>query len=399
MPSSPIPLHNPAGLLRRINKLIEQRRFSKALPLARQLREADPANPLVWAAEGICLSESGQSADALRIFDRALKSFPNDYNILYYKAETLSSQKKFEKAETAYRAALANVPASDRRSRSECLNGLGVALWHLLMKDEALECWRLAIQADPKNKTARRNLEEFTSPYGRPQSVSPAMDDVNKFREVQTSRYLASQGRDEFESQREVAKVLGAIFEAWNNRLAPRGAELDRMTAAEKTVLFKSTHVDFEGGRPRASTGRRKPEPPPPNEQEMSDAVKEVERKAWKQLGFLPSSQAALLVVVIGKPLLEAVGLRYSRIKRIIDGQQLKKGDQETITWTWEVVREVMRAAGAGDATRRMTSLSAAQGIAEQRLNRKKSLNVVRAVLELAEEVLDESDPDEEDER
>lgn len=111
-------------------------------------------------------------------------------------------------------------------------------------REEALEMWRQAIEHDPTYVLAQLNLEAFTNEYGEPARFGP-FDDVWHFHSIMQEQYLQSQGRKEFETEEEAELVSGAIMQAWNDHIAPRSKELDRMSAAEKTELFASVKLDL----------------------------------------------------------------------------------------------------------------------------------------------------------
>lgn len=112
-------------------------------------------------------------------------------------------------------------------------------------QDEALKMWKRAIQENPRNQIARKNLKECTNQYNEPAAPSPVFNDLYHFQRIQTERYFQRHGIEAFASKEEAERVLDAIRVARNRDVASRGKKLDTMTAAEKTELLKSIKVDF----------------------------------------------------------------------------------------------------------------------------------------------------------
>ena len=106
--------------------------------------------------------------------------------------------------------------------------------------------WREALREDPTNIPARKNLEEFRNEFNEAATPGAVFDDLYHFQQIQTECYLAERGKRKFESKKEMELVLGAILEVWNTHLAPRGKEIDAMTPAEKTELFRKAKIDFD---------------------------------------------------------------------------------------------------------------------------------------------------------
>ncbi len=93
---------------------------------------------------------------------------------------------------------------------------------------------------------AVKNIEQFTNPYGEPSAPSGLFDDLYHFQNLHTKRYLDAHKKDQFDTQKEAIAVLEAITTAWNDHIAPLGDKVDRMSPAEKSVLFSSTAVSFD---------------------------------------------------------------------------------------------------------------------------------------------------------
>ena len=237
--------------LKEFSVLLNRHEFTRALPIARSLLTKYPDDFLVYQACSVCYLELGRHADALKTLKKGLARFPDNCHLLYFAAQTLERLQRYEEAEQSYRKAIAKTPPADHGSLSESFNGLGVALWMLHRRDEALEMWRKAVKEDPSNRMAVKNIDEFTNPYGEPSAPSGLFDDLYHFQNLHSRRYLDAHEKNQFDSEEELFTVLDAITEAWNEQIAPLGDKVDRMTPAEKSALFFSTVVNFE---PRSKT-------------------------------------------------------------------------------------------------------------------------------------------------
>lgn len=380
-----------AGQVRRIGKLIKKRKFKKALPLVDSLMARFPDELELWTAQAICYSETGRTGRALTILRKARTRFPRDHFVLYALAETLVKTEEFEEAERAYHVALEETPPGLKQERSECYNGLGVALWAQHKRDDALDMWKRAVEEDPGNKIAQRNLEQFTNEYNEPTPPSPVFDDPYHFQRIQTERYLKQVGREIFQNDKEAERVIGAIFQAWNDHVAPRSKELDTMTPAEKTELFGSITVDFTStfasplGKSIRS-GRR--EHGERHRSSTPEAEEERELEAlWKRFGFLPSGKAAMLLLTLGMPALMAVGVTESRVKELVERSKISDEEEELFLWAWDLLEAVMAANAEKGSNAEIESMRDAIRIAGEELNEEGAALVVQAMRRLIEEL------------
>ena len=229
-----------------VQKLIEQRKFKQALPLAEELMHIYPDDPMVYSPVAICYSRIGDAKRSLDLLRTARQKFPKNYDILYYLAETLNQLEQYENSEKVYRDAIGLTPKEFKQERSQCYNGLGVSLWEQRFRKEALDAWKLAIKENPRNVIARKNLAECTNEYNEPAAPSSLHNDLYHFQKIQSELYFSTKGITAFNSPEEAQRVLSIIMCAWNKHLAPRGAEMDKMSPAEKTEIFKAVKIDFE---------------------------------------------------------------------------------------------------------------------------------------------------------
>lgn len=231
--------------LLQLQQLFEHKKYREAIPLAEELIEAYPDNAFMHVSLGICYSESGDDKKAVDMFIKARKRFPTDPEIPYYLAEIYNRSGRYPESEKAFREAIELTPVAKQIERSECYNGLGAVLWKLSRREEAIEAWKHAIKENPDNRIAQKNLKEFTNEYKKPASPSKVFDDLYHFQWIQMERYFISKGITSFGTKEEAERVLESIRLAWNKHVALRGTDLDKMTPAEKTEIFKSINVNF----------------------------------------------------------------------------------------------------------------------------------------------------------
>ncbi len=231
------------SVLIQIQKLICQKKFREAHPLAEEAVGRYPDEPLLYTALAICHCETNDVPKAIDVLQTAVGRFPESGDLMFDLADTLNSAGRYREAEDAYRKALDLTPRESTKERSECYNGLAVALWEQQHRSDALLMWKQAIKEDPRNAVARENLRHCTNEFNEPAASSKLFNDLYHFQRIQTERYFHAHGREGFESPEEAQRVLGAIMTAWNKHMAPHGREIDAMSPAEKTALFQSIRV------------------------------------------------------------------------------------------------------------------------------------------------------------
>jgi len=120
---------------------------------------------------------------------------------------------------------------------------VGCSLWEVGAREEALEAWHTCLKYNPKQKSAKKNLKDFTNEYGMGKSPV-GMDDFWAFVNFKREEYYSVKGRDYFKGIAEANTVLKKITGAWDNKILPKyGAKLDRMKTKDKVKLFKDTKV------------------------------------------------------------------------------------------------------------------------------------------------------------
>ncbi len=116
------------------------------------------------------------------------------------------------------------------------------SLWEVGGWEEALEAWKTCLKYNPKQKSAKENLKNFTNEYGLGKS-SVGMDDFWAFVHFKRKEFYSVKGRY-FKGIEEANTVLKKITDSWDNKILPKwGAKLDRMKTQDKVKLFEDTKV------------------------------------------------------------------------------------------------------------------------------------------------------------
>ncbi|MCL4540047.1 MAG: tetratricopeptide repeat protein [Bacteroidetes bacterium] len=367
--------------LRRLDKLIEQRKYRIALPFVRELVAKFPEDTIVHVGLALCLSETGQRSEALDVLQAADRRFPNDYTILYHIAETQNELEAFEDAERTYRKSLDLTPASCHVERSECYNGLGVVLWRQHKKGEALEVWKLAIRENPKNRMAQGNLRELTNQYGEPLAVSQEMDDLFHFINVQQELYLKGLDKPEFSAKQEAETFFTAVKEVWNAQVAERGKELDTMTPEEKTKLFRAVKVDHS--RISESSGSATPKRVSGKTRRRTTlGQNELKLQAMmnERFDFLPS-YTGTLVMIAGSRALIAAGMEPERCVAFVKGEaKATEEEKDIILWAYDLIKTLVIADTRKDTPEETGLILRAMSIAKEFLSEEEAVDTVHAV-------------------
>jgi tetratricopeptide (TPR) repeat protein len=376
--------HKITTQLRRLQKLCLQGKYRKALPLVQEMLSAQPDDPSLHITLALCLSETGKAEEAIKILREADTRFPNDYNILFNLAETLIGTEEYEESERLFRVSLSLTPGGLKIEKAECYNGLGVALWEQRKRAEALEMWKLALKENPRNEDAIKNLKDFTNEYNEPAPPAKVLDDPYHFQKIQTDRYFERVGRKVFEDENEMKQVIGAIFETWNLQLAHRSKEIDLMTPAEKTELFKSIDVDFN----LTPTSFTDISPDLDKEDDSLDDISNEERESLEifhqRFPYLRKGQA--LFMLFTGPALAAVDIPFNRLKQLFSGDLPDDDELFFIEWAIEIVAMTMDAVHHRNTGREIECLVDANEIAREELDDEDAGWVVKEIREMIEE-------------
>jgi tetratricopeptide (TPR) repeat protein len=223
-----------------------------------------PKDPIIGTLLGNVFIAGGQEEKGRLELESVLRDHPKFPAAYYAMGVYYSEKQQWERAAESYKNAIKHYPPNASQMRADAWQNLGCALWENRDKLEALEAWRTCLKLDPGNERAKRNLEDCTSGYGLPKSISPAMDDSHAFTDMKMREYLSVKGKNEYSGLDEANAVLMKITDAWNRQIAAKyGRGLDDLSIKEKIRIFKATKVDFDidpldKGNARRKSGGKK---------------------------------------------------------------------------------------------------------------------------------------------
>jgi Flp pilus assembly protein TadD len=110
--------------------------------------------PAIYNDLGFVLEREGLSEEAVEMYRKAIKLDPASASAHYNLGSSLARSGDYAEAESHLRKALKISPNSQNHT------GLGIVLWQLGRKDEAIASLQAAVKADPKNAVAQQKLTE-----------------------------------------------------------------------------------------------------------------------------------------------------------------------------------------------------------------------------------------------
>ncbi len=141
------------GLKRQALALYKSGRLREAVPLFRQVCDKDKGDTEAWSLLGMIQASLQDYPEAEDCFTRVVTLRPKSADAHYNLARSLELQAKYEAAETAYRRAL----KFGRSGQPDTCNNLGNVYRELGRYEEALDCYRRALVADPRHALALNN--------------------------------------------------------------------------------------------------------------------------------------------------------------------------------------------------------------------------------------------------
>ncbi len=322
-----------AQLRRRAEKLIEQEKCEKAIPLLEELLGRFPEEPEMYQQLAMCYEEVGEVDRGIEITQQAVDRFPNDIGVLVDHAEILFFNNRFERAEQVYRRLLTLVDPNDKKLRSDFLSNLGETLWEENKRAEALDAWKEALVENPENEEAR---------------------------------FLLTLRTNELESRHSDA--------------------MEGMTAEEKAAFFQSAHVDFS--QPVRNTKRATKKKGKQSPIQLTAAEQRFLQQLDARFGFLPPNGGAKLLL-FGFPALAASGITNERLAELLKGDRPSADEEETMEWAYDIVDAVLRATFEKGNREEIEAMMDAMEIAREQLDEEDAVFVVQTIRQ-AIEMIDE---------
>ena len=205
---------------------------------------------------------------------------------------------------------------------------------------------------------SQNNLRDFTNEYGEPAAISPQMDDVFHFQNIQMEKYFRSKNESAFQSKEETNRIMQLISDAYNSKIAPNKERLESSSAFEKTKWFKRIKIDFESKplskdenlklfkslqtktRRKSKSQKRKGKPrkqPALTLIKGSDISPEEESIAdfKSKFPFLPED--GIISITIASPFLILAGLEIERLQEILNEGVQDENEQNLFLWAYDI--------------------------------------------------------------
>ena len=337
---------------------MNNKKYLQVIQEGGKARNKYPENFFFYTIPSIAYSCISRFEDAIQLLKEAEQKFPDSYEVLYQLARSYEDIEEYDEAEKYFKKSYEVTPEAYNDARSDCLNDLGAIYWEMRRKQEAIESWKLALIEDPKNSSAQNNLRDFTNVYGEPSAVSPLMDDLFHFQNIQMEKYFQSKNKSAFQSKKETNRIIQLISDAYNSKIVPKKERLNSSSAFEKTKWFKRIKIDFES-KPMSkdenlklfkslqtkSDRKSKSEKRKANPQK-EPALTLIQGKEFSpeeksladfknKFPFLPED--GLLYITIASPFLISAGLEPERLLEILDEGTQDEDEQNMLLWACDI--------------------------------------------------------------
>jgi tetratricopeptide (TPR) repeat protein len=362
-------------------------KFNEAAQLAQRCALEFPDDPEYPVLHVSALVNMKKYQKAEKAVQQSLRRFPDSRQLLELHGLVLLRLKKVDAAETAFLKALDNASGTSSRELADLRCLLADALWEQHKRQQALDEWSKALEANPRCKEARERLEENTNEYGMPKAPSRMFDDLYKFQQIHAERYFKGHGTVAFTTVKEAESVMGIIGDAWNDQIAPRGKVLDSMSAAAKIELFSGITVDYTRHESAAPKHVKAPAQRSPKADKHAEFIKELD----KAFSFLPTGNAILMPFATHA--LESAGLPKSRFDQIATGETPTDEEKETIRWGHDLVLMIMDACEAKGTPGEVESMMDAVAIGCEVLEPAVASDHVRAIRRAIEDIFSSIEP------
>ena len=227
------------------SKLVIENKLDQAKDVFTKLLNLRPDDVEVMTLHANIYFFEGKLLEAENRLNQVLTLNPDYPLALYFLGVVYHEKGEYERAIQMYETALKNFSEEQKYDLADVYQNLGCSLWGVGKREEALEAWQTCLKYNPKQKSAKKNLKDFTNEYGMGKSPV-GMDDFWAFVNFKREEYYSVKGRDYFKGIDEANVVLKKITDAWDNKILPKwGAKLKRMKTEDKVKLFNDTKILF----------------------------------------------------------------------------------------------------------------------------------------------------------
>jgi len=141
-----------------------------------------------------------------------------------------------------FNVALKTCSVEDPKNLARVLYYLGLALEHSGRRSLAVKSWVNARRLVREGAIVKVYVR-WVNDYGMRRCSTPAADDYNAFKSVQTGRYLSLRGAGKFGSDAERDVVYGVVTDAF--KVLAKSGILNGRSATDKMELFRRARLDF----------------------------------------------------------------------------------------------------------------------------------------------------------
>jgi tetratricopeptide (TPR) repeat protein len=227
------------------SKLVIENKLDQAKDIFTKLLNLRPDDVEVMTLHANIYFFEGKLLEAENRLNQVLTLNPNYPLAVYFLGVIYHEKGEYERAIQMYETALKNLSEEQKYDLADVYQNMGCSLWGVGKREEALEAWQSCLKYNPKQKSAKKNLKDFTNEYGMGKSPV-GMDDFWAFINFKRKEYYSVKGRDYFKSVEEANNVLKKITDAWDNKIMPKwGAKFKRMKTQEKIEIFNDTKILF----------------------------------------------------------------------------------------------------------------------------------------------------------
>jgi len=225
------------------SKLVIENKLDQAKDIFTKLLNLRPDDVEVMTLHANIYFFEGKLLEAENRLNQVLTLNPDYPLALYFLGVIYHEKGEYERAIQMYETALKNFSEDKKYDIADVYQNLGCSLWGVGKREEALEAWQTCLKYNPKQKSAKKNLKDFTNEYGMGKSPV-GMDDFWAFINFKRKEYYSIKGRDYFKGVEEANNVLKKITDAWDNKIMPQwGAKFKRMKTQEKIKIFNDTKI------------------------------------------------------------------------------------------------------------------------------------------------------------
>lgn len=201
-------------------------------------------------------------------------------------------------------------------------------------------------------------------------SVEEIKADYHLFFDIQMGKYLKSKNKSAFSSDEEAGNIMKQIIDVYNERIAPDHHRLDNSDETAKISWFNSVEIDFQ------NTGSKSPHSK--NFPDMRKITNELILFYNEMFPFLP--EGSILYLINAGPALGAFGYPPNRVEELLQGKEPTEFEKEILRWACDLAFKATDAYLEEDKFKKEKKLVQAVWIAEEKLDKDMSLDVVSEI-------------------